>query len=399
MTSALLSVLAAVVLQTPPPAPGFWERGAMLGDLGGVRPALDERGVTFVLAFTGEVLSNVEGGLERDTAAGLLLDAVIDADFHKAVGWTGGSARINPMWLAGDELSRNVGDLTRVSNIAGKGQVRVFEAWVQQSLFENAFSLRAGILAADQEFAIATGALLYYNSVFGGPVFLTPNVPWPIYPVGAPGIRARVDLLKNLCGQAAVYDGDPGSEAFNRSGVRIRLKDDDGLFTIAEAGLTLGEALPTILKAGGFLHTAEFVEHSTGADVSGLRGGYLVVEQKLCKEPIGVDVFARIGVAQEDRAMVSFGADAGVNLTGLIPGRPVDVLGIGLIYARISRDFARAQPDRHRWGNETVLEVTYRIAFAPWLSLQPDVQYVVHTGGSTAIEDAVVVGLRLDVLF
>ena len=85
--------------------------------------------------------------------------------------------------------------------------------------------------------------------------------------------------------------------------------------------------------------------------------------------------------------------------TGLIPGRPRDVLGLGVIYARISRDFARTQPDRASWGHETVVELTYKIAFAPWWSLQPDVQYVVHPGGSTATPNAVVVGLRLDLLF
>src|SRR6185503_16438860 len=115
--------------------------------------------------------------------------------------------------------------------------------------------------------------------------------------------------------------------------------------------------------------------------------------------PSRMDAFLRLGFAQEDRAFVSVGLDTGINFTGLIPGRPADVLGIGFIYARISRDFAQAQPDRPRWGYESVIEVTYKIAFAPWLSVQPDVQYILHPGGSTALPDATVVGIRLDVLF
>src|SRR5690349_17032557 len=241
------ALLVAAALQAPP---SWWDEPTMVGDRLGIRPTLAEAGVTSGIAFTGEVISNVDGGLERDTGADLLLDWVIDVDLNKAVGWTGGSARINPMWLAGDSLTGDVGDLTIVSNIAGRGGVRVFEAWLQQSLFDKVFSLRAGILAADQEFVLTTAGGLYYNSVFGGPVFLTPNVRWPIYPVGAPGLRARVDFTKSLYLQGAVYDGDPGREEFNRSGVRLRLADEEGLFSIVESGITLGETHPTTLKAG-----------------------------------------------------------------------------------------------------------------------------------------------------
>ena len=46
-----------------------------------------------------------------------------------------------------------------------------------------------------------------------------------------------------------------------------------------------------------------------------------------------------------------------------------------------------------------MIEVTYKIAFAPWLMVQPDVQYVIHPGGSTALPNATVLGIRLDVLF
>jgi carbohydrate-selective porin OprB len=88
MTCTLLTLLAAAALQIPPPKPppGFWDQPTMIGDLGGVRPTLADAGVTFVLAFTGEVISNVDGGLQEDTAADMLLDWVIDADLKKGAG-------------------------------------------------------------------------------------------------------------------------------------------------------------------------------------------------------------------------------------------------------------------------------------------------------------------------
>jgi porin len=370
----MLALFAAVLLQVPQEPPGVWERDSLLD-------TPEVRGVTFTLAYTGEVISNVRGGVRRDTGVDQLVDWVIDADLQKAAGWAGGSARINPMWLMGDGVAGDVGDLTLVSNITGRGEVRLFEAWLQQSI-DRICSLRAGILAADQEFLLTTSGALFFNSVFGGPVFLTPNLAWPMYPVGAPGARVRFELAEGLYLQGAVYDGHPGTEEFNQTGLRIRLSDADGLFSIAEAGWVIGDLT---IKAGVFHHTAG---HTTG--------GYGVVEQKIVE---GLTVFTRIGYSQEDRIFVSLGIDSGVTVTGLIPGRPQDVLGLGVIYARISRDFAGAQPDPALWGHETVFELTYKIAFAPWWSLQPDVQYVVHPGGSTAVANAVVVGLRLDLLF
>ena len=194
MISGLLAVLVATLQGAPQDPPGFWERETLLGDAAGVRPALAERGVTFTLAFTGEIISCVSGGVHQDAGADLLMDWVIDADLDKAFGWPGAAVRVNPMWLAGDGVAGDVGDLTLVSNITGRGGVRVFEAWLEQSLFDDVFSLRAGILAADQEFILSTPGMLYFNSVFGGPVFLSPNLRWPIYPVGALGARVNVAL-------------------------------------------------------------------------------------------------------------------------------------------------------------------------------------------------------------
>jgi len=366
----VIALLAAVLMQES----GLWDLDTLLG-------VPEIHGVRFTLAYTGEVISNVHGGVRRDTGVDHLLDLVVDADLEKALGWDGGSARVNPMWLAGDGVAGDVGDLTLVSNITGRGGVRLFEAWIQQSV-GGLFSLRAGILAADQEFILTGSGPLYFNSVFGGPVFLSPNLAWPIYPVGAPGARARFELGEGLYVQGAVYDGQPGSEEFNRTGLKIRLSDSEGLFMIAEAGWTVGDFT---VKAGGFHHT-----------VSDISGGFAVVEGKIAS---GVDAFTRVGCSEEAKSLVWLGLDAGLNVTGLIPGRPSDVLGIGVVYARISRDFARTQPDRALWGHETVLELTYKIVVTKWWSLQPDLQYVVHPGGSTATPNAVVVGFRVDLLF
>jgi porin len=382
-------LLALTLLPSPAQEPSFWDREGAIGDAGDVRPFLAGHGITVTLELTAEVFSNVSGGLERGSAADLLLDGVIDADLHQTLGWSGASFRINPMWLQGSGISEEVGDLTLVSNIAGRSGVRVFETWLQQSISDDLLSLRAGILAADQEFAISGAGLIYCNSVFGGPVFLSANVPWPIYPVGALGARLRANPTPEGYLQAAIYDGDPGSEESNRSGYQFGLGEEAGFFTIAETGWTWGECLPTTVKVGGFYHS--------GVD---LGGAYALVEQRLLETAARrLDLFLRMGGSPGDAARVSFGLDAGLNATGWIPGRDADVFGLGVIYARLNDDYIDAQTDPSSWDHEIVLEATYRLQFAGWASLQPDVQYVIHPGGTRETPNALVLGLRLNVLF
>ncbi len=48
-------------------------------------------------------------------------------------------------------------------------------------------------------------------------------------------------------------------------------------------------------------------------------------------------------------------------------------------------------------AGETSVELTYLAQLGSWLTVQPDVQYVIHPGGTRATRNAVVPGLRVTV--
>jgi len=100
--------------------------------------------------------------------------------------------------------------------------------------------------------------------------------------------------------------------------------------------------------------------------------------------------------------------DGGILWRGLIPTRDEDALGIGAVYARVSKDIKRAERlDAQVNGtvydkfssHETVLEAFYTLQLAKWWTVQPDVQWIIHPGGSGAIDDALVVALRTSLVF
>ena len=45
------------------------------------------------------------------------------------------------------------------------------------------------------------------------------------------------------------------------------------------------------------------------------------------------------------------------------------------------------------------MEITYQVNAAPWLQVQPDLQYIIHPGGSPRYGDALVIGARTVITF
>jgi porin len=48
---------------------------------------------------------------------------------------------------------------------------------------------------------------------------------------------------------------------------------------------------------------------------------------------------------------------------------------------------------------ESIAEIDYNIQIAPWLSIRPNLQYVINPGGTGKIPNAFVIGLHAGVTF
>ena len=81
---------------------------------------------------------------------------------------------------------------------------------------------------------------------------------------------------------------------------------------------------------------------------------------------------------------------------GIVPDRPDSQLSIGVASADLSTPYRRANPagEPALAGSEGMVELTYSDQVLPFLTLQPDVQYIRRPGGLRDAEDAVVLGLR-----
>jgi porin len=129
---------------------------------------------------------------------------------------------------------------------------------------------------------------------------------------------------------------------------------------------------------------------------------YFVADQELYKRGgATISAFFRGGFAPSRYSFVDGYFDAGLNFTGFVPGRPMDVAGIAIARSAISKSFSNADELQGNPADtsETVIEATYRINLSPWWSLQPDLQYIVNPSGVKGSTDAVVIGMRTTIAF
>ncbi|MHC1765433.1 MAG: carbohydrate porin [Verrucomicrobiia bacterium] len=409
----------------------FLRRDYMLGDWGGYRSALSERGVDFEFFYAGAVPVNLSGGLKRGAVSEGLLLMTLDLESEKLVGYEGGHLHAGSMWIHnGPAFSRNyIGDLNVVSLLDFPDSFRLWELWYEQKVFDSTLSFKAGQMAIDRDFILpelygTLGTISFLNQTF-----FYPTLAFNVYdiagfpprhhalastPYGAPGALIRWDPVPQFYAQAAVYDGNPDQ---SYSGTRVNLNDKEGALAYFELGYRLhpGEApagLPGVYKIGGYYHTDSFIDISEGAtdlinqaigfpaapleEHPGNYGVYALAEQTLFRESIrhdparqGLVGFLRAAAAPQDRNLTELELAGGLVYTGPFPTRDYDTVGIAASYLRMSDDIRDAVKNANSlYGiglavpdSETVLEFSYKAQLTAWWTLQPSLQWVIHPGG------------------
>jgi len=119
------------------------------------------------------------------------------------------------------------------------------------------------------------------------------------------------------------------------------------------------------------------------------------------KSEQGLGWFGRIAFDPQDRNFLGFYFDTGLTYTGLIPTRDEDVLGLAFAYAQLSRGAQQQAIDGGSTGvgAEMVLEATYQAKVTKWLSIQPDLQFIINPGGNQDLGNALVIGARAAITF
>jgi porin len=426
--------------------PGLLQQSTLLGDFGGERSKLQDDGVTFTPSYTAETYGNPMGGVSRAQIYEGLLDLELTLDFKKMAGWDG-SFHASAYYPMGNGLTgAATHDLFLVSDYDAYDTPHLYELWYEQKFWSDKAALRVGQMAADQEFYISSGAAQFINSTYGWPAIIGTSAPTPNYDYAAPGLRLQLDPDEHWRFLGGVYAGNPApdrigdpnpnrgpSDDFNNSGTGFYINGSQGLFAINELWYKFNQeknatGLPGTFKIGGWLHTDTFSDKrfdnrgyslaSPDSDdhpraLDGNNGFYFIADQAIWQDKSDpnqtrlIDLFFRAGNALGDRSIFNYYFDGGITFNGLVPGRPSDIFGIATAYGHIGSGVQGFTEDEDNDDGDHLpipdfeqnIEITYVAQIAPWWSVEPDLQVLIHPGGSSAIQNALVLGVRTVVNF
>jgi porin len=152
-----------------------------------------------------------------------------------------------------------------------------------------------------------------------------------------------------------------------------------------------------MIKLGIWNNTGEFTSVVTSETEDNNTGGYLIIDKQLTQEEDsrqGLGVFLQFGANDSDVNEIDMYIGGGLNYRGLISGRDDDEAGIAVAHARINDDVVSAGG---RDDFETTIEVTYSLQLNDIIRIQPDLQYIMNPGTAEGVENAFVVGVRVEI--
>jgi porin len=394
-------------------------REHLLGDWFTTRTWLEDHGITPTLTFVTDSLGNPSGGKEQGftTANNVGLD--LNFDLEKLGVLEGGSFLFSMSYRFGGSLSANyIHNAFTVQQVFGGETFRVVTLAYQQKLFDDRVELRLGRIAAGDDFLVSPYNYVFVQNGFdGNPVGIFFNSPgMTAYPNDTWGALVKVRPTARIYIMGGVYNGDPSIRDNSNHGVDFSM--DGPLFAIGEIAyqpnsLPGDRGLLGNYKAGFWYDNSRFSDFKTSKFDRGNWGFYTLFDQVLVRfgeqgshRGFGIAGSFLVSPDQSISQMPYFFTAAFVT-RGIFPSRPVDVIGLGVVYGHFSNDLQNFQqqaqqldPNVGVQSHETVVELTYRLALLKSaLYFQPDLQYVFRPRGTGQIPDALVLGAQVGVNF
>lgn len=390
----------------------------LLGDWGGERTALAEKGITFDFFYIADLQANPSGGLRQSQAGWERIRGTVDINFDHILSWQGLRFHATGLWQVGANLGAEIGTIANPSDLVSAHTTRLDSWWLEQYFLNSRIRVRAGQLA---------GFDFYGNQDYGGSWLMEPlgyafgNLFGATYesynPAGTPGFEVRFAPIRNFYVKSAVMAGNRDQYHQDPTGFGFKiLNTPDFLFESgylvhpqsdgsgARSGFAAGKSYPGIYKFGAAYNAGKF------SDAAGRRsnGNYLIyamASQAVFRSDPGsnrgLDATFGFDWSPGDISRQNVQLTAGARFNAPFAGREKDRIACGFVYSKISdpyRQFGEllgAAP----LGSEKAFELNYSLQVTPYFLLQPTFQYYVDVGANPAIPNAPVLGFRTKVTF
>ncbi|MXP48563.1 porin [Pantoea sp. Eser] len=405
----------------------------MFGDWGGYRTQLQNDGIKFDVDYTMESAANLGGG---DTNTTMRYSDQwtfgTNFDLEKLLDWRDAEFQMTITNRDGQNLSDQVADkrtgmLSSVQEVYGRGQTwRLTQFWLRKGLFNDVVDLKAGRVTVGEDFDNFDGNLFQNLALGSGQAGNWRGDRWFNWPVSQWGGRIKLNITPEVFFQVGFYNQNRAN--YDRGdGFRLDTSNSEGNLVPVELGWkpTLGtQKLPGNYRIGYYYSSANgdvYGSWRNGAyqDQDHSYGGYLLLQQQLTAQDGDVNrgLGVRVQAVMNDHKTSKTDNYQSIAFTwkGLFDARPDDEIGVGAARIHVNSDYARSLRQQNQAngesqfdsptylpiqdGSEYNYEVYYNAKVTNWISLRPNLQYVVAPGAVSEVKDAFIGGISANIAF
>lgn len=423
----------------------WWKGKGAAGDLFGIRPTLEDRGLDFGGHWSSLYAGVVDGGLQH---RGTFVEQVrfeLEVDFAKLTGWEaleGLTGFASVRWRDGVLINPFVGTTSLFSPVSfrsGHGWriMPFFLTYETPELFgvKELLTISGGWQNPyDDIFAYLPESKFFRNNGINANKGISANdIEWSSSYAGWGGYL-KVKPMDWFYTMAGLYMAFPEATNTGNHGLSFEgSPGNNGLWFLHETGVTpkLGAAqLPGKYFFGWYYWSLDVESFDNATHThTGRFGFYWAASQMLWREPSpavleetgmgaksvkstaieakpklsdqGLRAFAWFHYAPSYTSFRPFYFFTGLIYRGLIPTRDQDQFGVAFAYGNFS-EFSQANQEANNDPVQTYeagLEFDYRIQINKWLLVQPLVQYIIRPGGAGLVDNATVLGMYFRVAF
>jgi carbohydrate-selective porin OprB len=391
---------------------GQGPHGHLLGEWGGERPRLLERGVKFDFQYVSDSLWNIKSEQKERLASWNRFRGTVDIDFGALAGRQGLYFHATALWQGGGNLGTYLGLLTGPSGLASANTCRLDSWWLEKRWLEQRLSARVGQFAG-QDFYGAQhygGSFIFEPMGYAlGNLFTTLE---SFDPPSTPAMEVRVVPVHHFYVKSMVFAAVRSPFSQNPTGLVLQFNGTPG--SVSEIGFTPGEKASSVrafdtvdsrkgysglYQFGASYNPGKFTSPTSTTPRSGNYLLYWMASQALWRvdrhEARGLD-----GTFAYDWSPASINRNNMLLTAGLRFNEPLPVtfhntMSLGYVRNSLSSQFL--PPGMSAWKTEQGVEFNALLDVAPTLLLQPVIQYYANVGGG--VQRAVVFGFRTKVEF
>lgn len=402
----------------------------LLGDWGGHRTELAEQGAAFNFGYVSELAHNFSGGTDHLTRYTDQWTFGTTLDLDKRWGWRGGTFQFTMTDRNGRNLGADahIGNNMLIQEVYGRGQTwHLTQLWLNQKLLDGRLEVKLGRMTDGEDFF--SFSCDFENLSFCGaqPGNLVGDY-WVNWPTSQWATRIKYHTSSTTYLQLGAYQVNPkyvnDSYARHNGWKPNNPSGTTGALIPLEAGWQPGwRGLPGYYKIGGWYSTSNgndlyFDVNHNPRGLTGLEplqrnsryGVYVSLQQQVTgtADGRGATVFLNFTHADRNTARLDHQLTMGVQYKGPFERRGQDSVGFAVGATHNNERFADyVSQNNVRTGQnaiagrsyEYVSELYYEWVPVPSVSLRPDVQYILHPGGTSRNSNAFVIGLKCILAF